>query len=76
MPQNSALTNFSVNNLVITTNHSETTILADTNHSGSTAEYTIIHYANFDAKSDEQLLTTKNDGKKFPTNPTNGHISQ
>ena len=45
------------------------------NHSGFVADQTIVQYANPEAKISERPLTMK-DGNKYPTNSTNGYISQ
>ena len=77
MSQNFALNNSTQHHLnTNNNNHSGSPVLADHNHQGSVAEKTITQHINPEARQSEQPSTIGNNGKHYPTNPTNGHISK
>ena len=77
MSHNIAL-NHSTQHHVNTNNntHSGSPVLADHNHQGSAAEQTITQHINSEARQSKRPLTTRNNGKHYPTDPTNGYISK
>jgi len=76
MSQNVVLKNSNQHHLNTNNTHSESPILADHNHQGSAAEQTITQHITPEAKQSERPLTTRNNDKVYPTNPTNGYISK
>ena len=77
MSQNVDLNNSTQHHLNINNNtHSGSPILADHNRQWSTIEQTITQHINPDARQSERPLTTRNNGKHYPINPTNGYISK
>ena len=56
-------------------NTSGSPTLAEYNHQGSASEQTITQHTNPEAKKSDRPLTRRNNGKYYPTNPTNGYIS-
>ena len=76
MSQNVALNNSTQHHLASNNNNtSDSPTLADHNHQGSAAEQTITQHTNTDSKQSDRPLTKRNNGKYYPTNPTNGYIS-
>ena len=77
MSQNVALNNSTQNHLNTNNDtHSRSPLLADHNHQELSKEQTVTQHTNPDARQSERPLTTRNNGKRYRTNPTNVYISK
>ena len=76
MSQNIASNNSTQHHLASNNNNtSDLPTLAGHNYQGSAAEQTITEYTNPGANQSDRPLTKSNNGKFYPSNPTNGYIS-
>ena len=77
MGQNIALNNSTQHHLNTNNDtHSRSPVLADHNHQELSKEQTVTQHTNPDARQSERPLTTRNNGKRYRTNPTNVYISK
>ena len=77
MSQNVDLNNSTQHHLNTNNNtHSGSPVLANHNHQGSAAEQTITQHINPEVRKSKRPLTTRINGKNYPTNPTNSYISK
>ena len=76
MSQNVASNNSTQHHLASNNNNtSDSPTLAGHNHQGSAADQIITQHTNPGANQSDRPLTKRNNGKFYPTNPTNGYIS-